>query len=64
MAHGVGRSLRRGYEGIGGGVGKWEAVGVWLGGLLECGPWVLDLGSGCRLGVAVLSFGAVCWGGI
>ena len=48
MAHGVGRSLRRGYEGIGGGVGKWEAVGVWSGGLLECGPWVLDLGSVCH----------------
>lgn len=44
-------------------MGKWEAVGVWSGGLLECGLWVLDLGSGCQLGVAGLSFGALLGGG-
>lgn len=48
MAHGVGRSLRRGYEGIGGGEGKWEAVGVWLGASWNadrgCLTWAVGVG--------------------
>ena len=52
--------------GLGGGAGQWEAAGVWggaswteKGGLLECEVWLLDLGSGCRAGIAGLSFGTL-----